>query len=239
MVRIAFTPKSVENQWVKSVKYEEIAAKVLLPSGPSPAVYRIALCEDGKPGLPSSADSIRGYFSDLFRRWGMTTTIQIYSFTFIDNTTEAYELLVNCDMFYFAGVFNKLPALKNVSLVEILRGRVQCNEICYLGVCGGAKLCGYSPRYGCCGLDLLDGVDVLYPTTAPRFTKVETNADKVQMTRGCAAFILMTPDEQRGTTICVIKNKDQWRRFEILNSLAMQTFVQKKARSWNIVQPKH
>ena len=153
MVRIIFTPKSVENHWVKNVKHEELATKVLLPSGPPPAVYRIALCEDGKPGVRTSAGSIGEHISALFRSWGVTTRVQIDPFTFHGNTTEAYQKLVNADMFYFAGVFSERlngdfrSALKNSSLVEILRGRVQCNEIAYLAVCGGAMLSGCLQKY--------------------------------------------------------------------------------------------
>ena len=56
------------------------------------------------------------------------------------------------------------------------------------------------------------------------------------MTRGCAAFILMTPNEQRGASVIVIKNKLQWQHFATFNSLAMQAFVHKKARSWKKYQ---
>ena len=137
MVRIIFTPKSVENLWVDSVQGEQqFAAEVLFRPGQYPKVYRIALCQDGNPwrGSSSLPDTIEKQFTELFKRWGVNADIKIHKFTFIDNTTEAYEVLVNCDMFYFAGIYcSKLPApLTNVSLVEILRGRVQCNELCYL-----------------------------------------------------------------------------------------------------------
>ena len=93
--------------------------------------------------------------------------MRFYEFTFIDNTTKAYEQLVSCDMFYFAGVFKVQDdfkmALKNASLVEILRGRVQCNEICYLAVCGGAMLAGFSSYYTVqMLLTVLDGAEVVY-----------------------------------------------------------------------------
>ena len=87
-------------------------------------------------------------------------------------------------------------------------------------------------------LDLLDGVQVLYRTwqEAGQAT-VETNANVVQMTRGCAAFILMTPDEQLGKSICVIKQcKAEWRNFATRNSVAMQHFVDQKAKCWKKYQ---
>ena len=115
MVRIIFTPKSVENQWVNRVQKESLARKVLFPSGTAPRVYNICLCQDGKPGWHSSTESISTNLDNLFRSWGVTTTINIYRFTFIDNTTEAYEQLVSCDMFYFAGVFE----VQDLSLIHI------------------------------------------------------------------------------------------------------------------------
>ena len=238
MVRIIFTPKSVEDQWVRHVARERIlATKVLLPPGPPPSVYRIALCEDGKTDYPSSAGSIKIALKDLFERWGVTPEFEIRKFTFVDNTTDSYETLVNCDMFYFAGVHQDLPALTNASLVEILRGRVQCNEICYLGVCGGALISGFSARYGTDGLDLLDGVDVLYPACGKATAaNVESNANMVQITSGCAAFILMTPTEQRGKSIIVVKNYSQWWDFSQGNSLALQRFVDAKAKRWKKYQ---
>ena len=109
MVRIIFTPKTVEQQWVRHVQHEPLADKVLFPPGPVPAVYRICLCEDGRRGVDSSKDSIALRLTDLFvNRWRLNTKIEIVPFTFIDNTTAAYETLVNCDMFYFAGVFSQL-----------------------------------------------------------------------------------------------------------------------------------
>ena len=234
MVRIIFTPKGVEDQFVKHVQREKRAKDVLFPPGQVPAVYRICLCEDGRRGAYSTREVIALRLTDLFvNRWRLNTRIEIIPFTFIDNTTENYELLVNCDMFYFAGVFSQLPALKNASLVEFLRGRVQCNEICYLAVCGGALISGCSARYGTDGLDLLDGVDILYPACGKATAaKVENNANMVQMTSGCAAFILMTPTEQRGKSIFVVKNYSQWWDFSQGNSLALQRFVEKKATSW-------
>ena len=144
-------------------------------------------------------------------------------------------------MFYFAGVFEVQDdfrsALKNASLVEILRGRVQCNEICYLAVCGGALISSFSARYGADALDLLDGGEVMYSANSKATeTKVETTPARVQMTSGCAAFILMTPTEQRGKSIIVVKNQAQWWDFSQENSLALQRFVEKKANSWKMYQ---
>ena len=171
----------------------------------------------------------------MFKRWGVNAEIQIHPFTFIDNTTKAYEALVNCDMFYFAGIYcSKLPApLTNVSLVEILRGRVQCNEICYLGVCGGAMISGLSAKYGTDGLDLLDGVEVLYEACGKaKAAKVKTTTSTVHMTAGCAVFILMTPTERRGKSITVVRRHRRWQTFASENSIELQRFVDAKAKTW-------
>ena len=110
---------------------------------------------------------------------------------------------------------------------------MQCNEIAYLAVCGGAMLSGCSQKYDTDPLELLDGVEVLYRIGQEAWqAEVETTDVTVQMTKACAAFILMTPDEQRGKSICTIKNKDQWRNFVQKNSVAMQRFVDAKATSW-------
>ena len=97
MVRIIFTPKSVEHQWVNRVEGEQFAAEVLFRPGPYPKEYRIALCQDGNPWRRSSSlpDTIEEHFTELFKRWGVNAEIKIHQFTFIDNTTEAYEVLVN------------------------------------------------------------------------------------------------------------------------------------------------
>ena len=235
MVRIIFAPKGVENQWVRRVQHEPRAQDVLFPPGQVPAVYRICLCEDGASRAWSSIDVIAKHFTELFRgRWSLNTEIRIFPFTFVDNTTENYELLVNCDMLYYAGVHSQLPALTNASLVEILRGRVQCNEICYLGVCGGALISGFSAIYGTYGLDILDGAEVVYHACdSAQNAEVETTRNKVQITSGCAAFIRMTPTLLWGKSVPVCKNNTWW-EFAGKNSLKLQDFVDAKARSWKI-----
>ena len=106
MVRMIFTPKGTEDNWVKAVQGHEIARILMLPSSPAP-VYRVALCEDGKKGSERGGYWIRWYLEKLFRRWGVTTTVVVENFTFYGNTNDAYEKLVRCDMFYFAGVLRE------------------------------------------------------------------------------------------------------------------------------------
>ena len=238
---MVFTPKSIERQWVNHVYYYGIAKKVILPSGHPPEHFRVALCEDGKSAGCTSQVSVRKNLEDLFRYWGEDTTVSVEVFSFISSTAENYELLLNCHMFYFAGIWEQnfrdgfRFAIRNSSLVHVLKGRVQCNEICYLGVCGGALISGCTPMYGTPSLDLLDGVNIEYTANCSAGQAiVETTAQTVHITTGTAAFLLMTPTEKQGASIVVVKHAGQWYGFAKRSSDGLQRFVDGKANVWTL-----
>ena len=212
-----FTPKSIETQWVKRVNEYGIAKQVFLPSGHAPEHFRVALCEDGKSTGCTSQVSVRKNLEDLFRYWGEGTTVSVEVFSFISSTAENYELLLNCHMFYFGGIWGQvladdfMLAIRNSPLVHVLKGRVQYNEIAYLAVCGAACISGCTHMYGAPGLDLLDGVHIEYSANiSAGHATMETNAQTVQITTGTAAFLLMTPTQKQAASIVVIKNAWQW-----------------------------
>ena len=62
--------------------------------------------------------------------------------------------------------------------------------------------------------------------------KVKTTTSTVQMTSGCAVFILMTPTERRGKSIIVVRKHTRWQTFARENSIELQRFVDAKAKTW-------
>ena len=102
--------------------------------------------------------------------------------------------------------------MRNRGLLHLLRERVQCNYMGFVGVCGGAKVAGIGNgnNFGLPGLDLLNGIKVQYEAgvTAAQVT-VDTNADLqlVQMTTGCALAFVMDETMQMG--ICFACTKKQ------------------------------
>ena len=236
-----FTPKSIETQWVKRVNEYGIAKQVFLPSGHAPEHFRVALCEDGKSTGCTSQVSVRNNLEDLFRYWGVSTTVSVEVFSFISSTAENYELLLNCHMFYFGGIWGQvladdfMLAIRNSPLVHVLKGRVQYNEIAYLAVCGAACISGCTHMYGAPGLDLLDGVHIEYSANiSAGHANMETNAQTVQITTGTAAFLLMTPTQKQAASIVVIKNAWQWGPFAEKSSASLQKIVDHKAHAWTL-----
>ena len=144
-------------------------------------------------------------------------------------------------MFYFGGIYDGCLthafryAMRNSSLVHVLKGRVQCNEIAYLAVCGAACISGCTPVYGTPALDLLDGAHIEYSANVGAgHVTMQTIGQTVQLTAGTAAFLLMTPTQKQAASIVVIKNAWQWGPFAEKSSAALQTFVDNKAHAWTL-----
>ena len=110
------------------------------------------------------------------------------------------ELLMDADLFYFAGFLGiRAPpglddAMRNGPVLHLLRERVEYNYMGFVGVCGGAMLAGNVNCFGLPGLDLLNGIKVQYESNvAAAQVTVETNTERqiVQMTSGCALAFVM------------------------------------------------
>ena len=168
---------------------------------------RALLCEDGKRGGPSSAESVRQGIERLYDGWETPATVEIVAFSFLSQPACMTELLMDADLFYFAGFFDAPAglddAMRNGDLLHLLRERVQCNCMGLFGVCGGAKLAGIGNgnNFGLPGLDLLNGIQVQYDAgVAAAQVTVDTNAElqTVQMTTGCALTFVMDETMQMG-----------------------------------------
>ena len=128
------------------------------------------------------------------------------------------DLLMDADLFYFAGGFygkQKIPAdlddaMRNGHLPHLLRDRVQHNGMGFFGVCAGAILAGNGEtRIGLPGFDFLNGFQIQYDSSGSAgAATVNTNADRriVQMTSGCALAFVMDETMQLGIAFtCVNK----------------------------------
>ena len=92
---------------------------------------RVRLCEDGKHGGPSSAESVRQGIECLYSFWETPAAVEIVAFSFLAQPACMKELLMDADLFYFAVFFGAPPglddAMRNADLLHLLRERVQCN----------------------------------------------------------------------------------------------------------------
>ena len=153
MVRVILAPKGVEHYFIKSVaqgddgghmrtvltpmKYNQCMRSIVTP-------IRVCLCEDGRrEGYPSSAISVKDGLSRLYSLWGMSVDVQICKFSFMHpDQAEMADLLMDADLFFFAGILD-VPeglsaAMRTGILVNLLRERIQYNACAYFGICGGA-----------------------------------------------------------------------------------------------------
>ena len=130
---MVLTPKSIEAQWVRRVDGHDIAKQIILPSGPPPEEFRVAICEDGKQAGCTSQVSVREHLENLFVHWNVRTKVVVDAFSFVGSNTKSDEVLLNCHMFYFGGIYDGCLthafryAMRNSSLVQ---SSVQRNRIC-------------------------------------------------------------------------------------------------------------
>ena len=135
--------------------------------------------------MTSSAESVRQGIKRLYDGWKTLATVEVVAFSFLSPPACMTELLMDADLFYFAGFFDALAglddAMRNRGLLHLLRERVQCNYMGLFGVCGGAKLAGIGNgnNFGLPGLDLLNGIKVQYESNvAAAQVTVDTNAER-------------------------------------------------------------
>ncbi len=149
------------------------------------------------------------------------------------------ELLVNADLFYFAGVFTVPPGLSGALnagyLAELLRTRVQYNQCAFFGVCCGAMIAGATNHYNVPGLDIFDGITVRYDANVSAgAVDVGTSYEQrvLQMTTGCALALCTTEDHIIGRSFTTIKNQSQWWDFAERNTEQVQRLLQLKCNDW-------
>ena len=90
MVYLILAPNCIENQFIKRVQQEQDRGLVqqvftrcrsLRPQ--SRQVVRVLLCEDGKPGRPSSAASVRQGIESVYMFWNTPAAVEIVAFSFL------------------------------------------------------------------------------------------------------------------------------------------------------------
>ena len=242
MVRAVLAPKSIEAQFIKRVRQRNdkgVVQQVLTQRRHSSTV-RVCLCEDGRPGVGSCARSVKDGLRQLYEFWRVDLEVEVRVFSFMGDTTAMKELLMNGDLFYFAGVF-KVPqglndAMRDGPLLHLLRERIQYNQCAFFGVCGGAMMAGENNHYGLPGLDIFDGITVQYDANVgAKEVTVATNAEAniIQMTTGCAIAFIMDATLVRGTSFTCIKNQSSWWQFAEQNTQEVQMIIDKKMNEWN------
>ena len=112
MFYVIFAPKSIETQFIKRVQGHQdygLVRQVLTRCRSlrlqSRQLVRVLLCEDGKRGGPSSAESVRQGIERLYDGWETPATVEIVAFSFLSQPACMTELLMDADLFYFAGFF--------------------------------------------------------------------------------------------------------------------------------------
>ena len=226
--------------------YEPIVKDLMVPEDFNGTEYIVALCEDGKvSGAGSSRESVRENLGALFQAtlfqgcWGAAPRVRVEAFSFIGNSDTSYETLRQCHLFYFAGIRivsdDLRSAMQNSSLVNVLKGRVQYNEIAFLAVCGGARASGCTHYYGMLPLDLLNGVHIEYSANvSPNDAVVHTDQKTIGFTTGCASFLILTSSMRMAKSIPVLKNTYCWGSYAAENTRALQAFLDYKAQEWTI-----
>ena len=177
---------------------------------------------------------------ELYSLWGVDLEVQIWHWSFMEETTEMIDRLMNADLFYFAGV-HKIPqglnhAMRNGPLLHLLLERIQYNQCAFFGVCGGAMMAGKNNPYGLPGLDIFDGITVQYDMNVGASIDylVATNAEAqiMQMTTGCALAFVMDAKVLRGTSFACIKNHAGWWPVAQRNTREVQSIIDMKKNDW-------
>ena len=231
MLRVVLAPKSIECQFIKRIQngndggmVEQVFTRSMRHGF---ARMRVLLCEDGRPNMASCADSVRDGIANLFSFWNVAADVEICSFSFMGDTERMTALLMDAEIFYFAGVHGAPPRL-NRHLCHLLQERVRCHQMGYFGVCGGATIAGDRSRLALPGLDLFAGIAVQYDSgVSPSAVAVETSAERnvVQFTSGCALAFVLDETLQMGICFACIKNHRRWWPFAAQNSLQVQRII--------------
>ena len=242
MVRAILAPKSLEEQFIKRVQsgHDQGLVKQVLTQMRG-STFRVCLCEDGRPGMPSCASSVGRGLRSLYDSWGLAREVEVHTFSFMGDLATMTHLLTRADLFYFAGVHIEVTApslnhaMRNRPLLHLLRECIQYNQCAFFGVCGGAALAGYRNDYDLPGLDIFDGLIVQYDANvSPGHVTVATNEEQgiLQMTTGCALVFIMDEMQTIGISFPTIKNHTRWLHFAKLNSHQVQRIVDMKTIEW-------
>lgn len=254
MVYLILSPKSIEHYFIKRVGQGQDRSVVgqafarcrsLRPQ--SRQVVRVLLCEDGRPHGPTIATSVCKGIESLYALGDTQTTVEIVTFSFLAEPESMAKLLMDAELFYFAGGFDKqkIPAglddaMRNGHLLHLLRVRVQCNYMGFFGVCAGAQLAGNVNHFGLPGFDFLSGIKVQYDAgVAAALVTAATDAERqiVQMTSGCALAFVMDETMQKGICFTCVKNHAQWEQFASTTSEEVQKIIAVSSNSISSCNP--
>ena len=241
MVRAVLAPKSIEKQFINRVSEgnDNGLVQIVLTHRRHSSTVRVCLCEDGRLGFRSCAPSVKDGIRALFSLWGVHLRVEVLNWSFMGVTTEMTQRLMSANIFYFAGL-HQVPqglndAMRNGPLLHLLRERIQYNQCAFFGVCGGAKMAGKNNEYGLPGLDIFDGITVLYDANVrAREVQLATNAEAkiIQLTTGCALAFIMDATYSMGTSFTCLKNHAGWEDFAEQNTQEVQRIIALKMDEW-------
>ena len=238
-MRLILLPNAIEDQCAKNLAWDQVATDSL-PLGCSPV--RVAICQDGRghfrrdccaSDLPEA-----GYFEKLYTRCQSAVDLQFESFSFFDDFTKQHTVISNSDILYFCGFGGTMPeCLQSVfrndnhkEVINLIRWKVRCDDLLYIGVCGGAMIAGC--KYGCsCSVEyfnFLEGspsISEVYDScVSPEAVSFKTSNEIVQMTSGCGLALSTKHGLLKASSFPVIKNKAQWWLFAKENTLSALVF---------------
>ena len=244
MVRILCTPKSLEQQFAKRIRQQTSHQQLLMRdvlSVPNYDSVQVALCTDG--GSAVTASSVACGLRDLYAALGIRAEINVKVFSFLSNNIgQQRQTLQNADIFYFAGVHNVCPRLKEAlsltndetgvnDLSAQVRCRVQYDHMVYVGICGGASMASNPEtcEYGC-GLDLLQGRQIYYG----EHSSVGMIGNRLAFTEKVAFVVMLMA--HRCDAVCFPCSKNSgggtvW-DFAERNSVLLQRIVHQLASEW-------
>ena len=164
MVKLLFLPK-FDQQCARRIAHDSVAKGLL----PMQKKVRIAICQDGRlPGFKTALQCEAEYFQTMYQKWNYLDrpdiTVECYAFSFSDPPATLQQHLtdlVTTDIFFMTGFTpgqyisdNLKDVFKNHGkderdrscmvhkLIWAIQGRVQYNEMVYMGTCGGACCAG-------------------------------------------------------------------------------------------------
>ena len=244
-MRLLLLPNGFRDPVIKGLYYDDTAQALLQPRGP---VCRIAICQDGR-GTQRSLGDIQLWSEAIYLRkyyqW-FGQHCEFLPFSFGDSMQNMRAILEWADVFYMCGFGGGFPEFlrrlfdplgPGKAVVDLIRARVQYDEMAYIGICGGAMAAGRhywsQPRSTCC-FDFLEGVDVAYDANDSTIAKKtpRTDATAFQMTCACGIAINMRYPKVHASSVIVVKNSAQWTKFASENSKCLKEACLTIADTW-------
>ena len=119
MVKLLFTPKGIEGQFVKRVKQQEydqgLVAAIMKPPEGARHV-NVVLCQDGRGPWWSTDSALALNLQNLFNlwspAWGHDTPVEVHIVPFsfyADDVETMLQVLIEAGIFYMAGIFEVNP----------------------------------------------------------------------------------------------------------------------------------